>query len=151
VSCDNCEEITRHWGGSGYLRAGGNLNSRVRLGGELYFWQASIDDSQVHVRGLQGIVLWHPWRTGGFFTQAGLGLSRLRNVFDLEGSTVRAAETGLSVMLGLGYDIRIVRQLFLTPSVASVVVPTATIDTPAGPLDNVVATLFQFGLGLTLR
>lgn len=90
-------------------------------------------------------------RPAGFFAQAGLGLSRLRNVFDLEGATVRAAETGLSVMLGLGYDIRVAGRVHLTPSVSSVVVPTATIDTPSGPLDNVVATLFQFGLGVTLR
>ncbi len=151
VSCDNCEEITRHWGGSGYLRAGGHLNTRVRLGGELYFWQGAIGGSEVYVRVAQGIVLWHPWQSGGFFAQAGLGLSRLRNVFDLEGATVRASETGISVMLGLGYEVRIAGRFHLTPSLSSVVVPTATIDTPSGALDNVVATVFQLGLGVTFR
>ena len=37
------------------------------------------------------------------------------------------------------------------PSLSSVVVPTATIDTPSGTLDNVVATVFQLGLGVTFR
>jgi hypothetical protein len=54
-------------------------------------------------------------------------------------------------MVGVGYDLRVGNRVFLTPSVMSVAVPTATIDTPAGPLNNVVATLFFAGLGITIR
>jgi hypothetical protein len=151
VSCQDCESIERFWGPSGYLRAGGTVGKNVSVGGEIAFWQASIDGSDAYLRAVEGVVLWHPSPSGGFFGQAGLGLGRLRNVFTIEGETVRASETGLSVMVGVGYDLRVGKRVFLTPSVMSIAVPTATIDTPAGPLNNVVATLFFAGLGITIR
>jgi hypothetical protein len=81
----------------------------------------------------------------------GLGLSRLRNSFAVGGETVRGAETGLNVSAGVGWDVPLGKAIYLTPRVASVVVPVATIDSPAGPLDNVVSTLYRFELGLTFR
>ncbi|HKU62778.1 MAG TPA: outer membrane beta-barrel protein [Gemmatimonadales bacterium] len=151
VSCADCEKIERFWGGSGYLRAGGTVGRNVSVGGEFAFWQASIDGSDAYLRAIEGVVLWHPKPPGGFFGQAGLGLGRIRNVYTIDGETVRASETGLSVMVGVGYDLRVGKRVFLTPSVMSIAVPTATIDTPAGPLDNVVSTLFFAGLGVTIR
>jgi hypothetical protein len=97
------------------------------------------------------VVLWHPSPPGGFFGLAGLGLGRIRNVFATGGTTVRASETGLSVMVGVGYDLRVGNRIFLTPSLMSIAVPAGTIDTPAGPLENTVATLFFAGLGVTIR
>jgi hypothetical protein len=151
VSCVNCESIERFWGGSGYLRAGSTLGKSISVGGEFAFWQASIDGSEAYLRVIEGVVLWHPSPPGGFFAQAGLGLGRLRDVFTTDSTTVRASETGLSVMVGVGYDLRVGKRVFLTPSVMSIAVPTATIDTPAGPLNNVVATLFFAGLGVSIR
>jgi hypothetical protein len=151
ISCQECESIERFWSGSGYLRAGGTVGEHVRVGGELVFWQKSLEGSEAYLRAIEGVVLWHPTPPGGFFGQAGLGLGRIRNVFTTGGTTVRASETGLSVMVGAGYDLRVGKRIYLTPSVMSIAVPTATIDTPAGPLDNVVATLFFAGLGVTIR
>ena len=151
VDCENCESIERFWSGSGYLRAGGTVGENVRVGGEFVFWQKSLEGSDAYLRAIEGVVLWHPSPPGGFFGQAGLGLGRIRNVFTIDSTTVRASETGLSVMVGVGYDLRVGKRVFLTPSVMSIAVPTATIDTPAGPLNNVVATLFFAGLGVTIR
>ena len=81
----------------------------------------------------------------------GLGLSRIKNSFDVGGETVRGAETGLNVSAGVGWDFPLGKGIYLTPRVASIVVPVATIDSPAGPLDNVVSTLYRFELGLTFR
>jgi hypothetical protein len=64
---------------------------------------------------------------------------------------VRGAETGLNVSAGVGWDFRLGKGIYLTPRVASLVVPVATIDSPAGPLDNVVSTLYRFELALTFR
>lgn len=150
VDCDTCGEIGRYWGGMVFVRAGGTITDRVRLGGETYSWQRGLEEEDSYLRGAQGIVLWYPsFPTLGFFVQAGLGLARLYNDFRREGSPVRAAETGMSVMLGVGYDVRVTRRLWLTPMVSSTAVPTATIDTPSGPLENVVGTLFLLGVGVT--
>lgn len=151
VSCESCEDITHHWGASGFVRVGGVASEHVLVGGELHFWQASIEDQDVYVRGVQAVVLWYPSPPGGFFGQAGLGLSRIRNSFDVGGEVVRGGETGLGVTAGVGWDFPLRKGLYLTPRVASVVVPVATIDTPAGPLDNVVSTIYRFELGLTFR
>ena len=106
---------------------------------------------RLNLRGIQAVVLWYPSPPGGFFGQAGLGLSRIRNSFDVGGETVRGGETGLGVTAGIGWDFPLRKGLYLTPRIASVVVPVATIDTPAGPLDNVVSTLYRFELALTFR
>jgi hypothetical protein len=151
VSCETCEDITHHWGTSAFLSVGGGVGRNVLVGGELHFWQATIEDSEAYVRGLQAVVLWHPSPPGGFFGQAGLGLTRIRNSFDVDGATVRAGETGLAVTAGVGWDIPLGKAIYLTPRVASVVIPVATLDTPAGPLDNVVSTIYRFELGLTFR
>jgi hypothetical protein len=151
VSCESCEDITHHWGASGFVRVGGVVSENVLVGGELHFWQATIEDQDVYVRGVQAVVLWYPSPPRGFFGQAGLGLSRIRNSFDVGSEVVRGGETGLSVTAGVGWDFPLRKGLYLTPRVASVVVPVATIDTPAGPLDNVVSTIYRFELGLTFR
>jgi len=85
----------------------------LRVGGELVFWQKSLEGSDAYLRGIEGVVLWHPSPPGGF--------------------------------------LRVGKRGFLTPSLMSIAVPAATIDTPAGPLDNMVATLFFAGLGITFR
>ena len=56
-----------------------------------------------------------------------------------------------AVTAGVGWDIPLGKAIYLTPRVASVVIPVATLDTPAGPLDNVVSTIYRFELGLTFR
>lgn len=151
VSCQECTEIERFSGGMGWIRAGGTVNSSTLIGGEAFFWQRSESGLDSYVRGVQGIVQWYPFGKAGFFFEGGLGLARIRTNFVTNGQTVNASETGISVTLGAGYDIRITRRLSLTPTIASIAVPTATIDTPAGPLDNVIGTIFQFGIGITLR
>jgi hypothetical protein len=151
VDCETCEEINHHWGVSGFVRAGGNLSEHIAVGGELHFWQADIEGNDAYVRGIQALVQWYPSASRGLFGQVGLGLSRIRNSFDVGGETVRGAETGLNVSAGVGWDFPIGKGIYLTPRVASVVVPVATIDSPAGSLDNVVSTLYRFEVGLTFR
>ena len=151
VSCENCEDINHYWGAGGFVRVGGVVSENVLVGGEVHFWQATIEDSEAYIRGIQAVVLWYPSPPGGFFGQAGLGLSRIRTSFDVGEEVVRGGETGLGVTAGIGWDFPLKKGLYLTPRIASVVVPVATIDTPAGPLDNVVSTLYRFELGLTFR
>ncbi|HET8943784.1 MAG TPA: hypothetical protein VFO59_03305 [Dehalococcoidia bacterium] len=151
VSCESCEDITSHWGAGGFVGVGGVVSRNVLVGGELNFWQATVEDQDVYVRGVQAVVLWYPSPPGGFFGQAGLGLSRIRNSFDVGGESVRGGETGLGVTAGIGWAFPLGKEIYLTPRVASVVIPVATIDTPAGPLDNVVSTIYRFELALTFR
>jgi hypothetical protein len=151
VDCETCAEIKHYWGVSGFVRAGRAVSEHVTVGAELHFWQAEIEGNDAYLRGIQGLVQWYPSSSGGFFGQVGLGLSRVRNSFDVGGETVRGAEIGLNVSAGVGWDVRLGKGIYITPRVASVVVPVATIDSPAGPLDNVVSTLYRFELGLTFR
>jgi hypothetical protein len=151
VSCATCEDINHYWGPSGSIRVGGGISDKIKVGGELHFWQGPIEGSDAYVRGIQAIVLWYPSPSGGFFGQGGLGLSRMRTAFDVGEGTVRGAETGLGVTAGVGWDFALRSRIYLTPRVASVVVPVATIDSPAGPLHNVVSTLYRIELSVTFR
>ena len=151
VDCETCAEIKNYWGASGFVRAGAGISDHVVISGELHFWQGDVEGNDAYLRGIQGLAQWYPSSSAGFFGQVGLGLSRLSTSFDVGGEPVRGAETGLNVSAGVGWDFRLGKGIYLTPRVASLVVPVATIDSPAGPLDNVVSTLYRFELALTFR
>ena len=109
VDCETCAEIKHYWGVSGFVRAGGGISDHVAISGELHFWQADVEGNDAYLRGIQGLVQWYPSSSGGFFGQVGLGLSRIRNSFDVGGETVRGAETGLNVSAGVGWDAAFAR------------------------------------------
>ena len=151
VSCENCKSIERFWSASGYLRAGGTLGEHVRVGGELVFWQKSLEGSDAYLRAIEGVVLWHPSPPGDSSDRPGSDWVGSERLHDGRHHGARVGDRTQRDGGSVGYDLRVGKRLFLTPSLMSIAVPAATIDTPAGPLDNMVATLFFAGLGVTIR
>jgi hypothetical protein len=54
--------------------------------------------------------------TSGFFLKGGVGLSHVDTAFR-EGSLSATASTGWGVLAGIGYDLRLGRNISITPSV----------------------------------
>ncbi len=134
LSCDGCLEFEREGGFSGYLKLGGTLRPNVLLGVETNGWTKSEGGATVSMGNLSGAAYWYPAPASGFFVKGGLGYS----VLDADG-IVESRESGFGLLAGLGYDVRVGRNLSLTP----------VANWFRGGFDGGSTNVLQFGLGLT--
>lgn len=101
------------------LKIGGTINQNWRLGAESFFWFNSYTDqaTAVPIKETVGhvalIAQYYPSRTAGFFIKAGPGIAF--NTFSPQGfdSDTRA---GLSLTGGLGYEVRVGRNVAIVPT-----------------------------------
>jgi len=117
VSCDDCGASAREGGLAGFVKVGDTLNRKVLLGTELNFWtrsQGQLDTLEFGNFSLT--ITYYPWVSSGFFVKGGGGLS-LVNTDVLEGSEIRTLDlgSGVGAIAGIGYDLRIRRNLSITP------------------------------------
>ena len=101
------------------LALGGTVSPYLRLGGEVNAWLYEHNDIELgHVTSylvgglLTGQV--YPVPRLGLFGKAGIGISRSGESFSYSSGV---KETGFAYLLGAGYEIRLSRNLFLTPGV----------------------------------
>lgn len=133
-----------HWGGAGYVRAGGVPDEHVVIGTEMLGWVTGQDDV-VTTRGVVTLfVQYYPSRTGGLFFKGGLGGAGVAVWTDLSPGTTVRSNGGFGMTLGSGYEFRLSR-------VASVTVngdwALQVIDDSSGGTDT--SSLFLFTVGLT--
>jgi hypothetical protein len=96
------------------LRLGGTVNQSLRLGGEVLAW---IDEHRYSVESLTSVLFvgqFYPAATTGLYLKGGLGLGR--NAVDFDGGG-GVGDTGFAGLLGAGWEVRMGRRWFLTPSV----------------------------------
>jgi outer membrane protein with beta-barrel domain len=128
LGCYGCDRLG---GVSGYLKLGGTLRQNILLGVETNGWTKSELGQTMTMGNMSGAAYWYPTTTGGLFLKAGLGYSVLDDSF--------VRESGFGLLGGLGYDIRVSRNLSMTP-----VANWFRGDFSAGSLN-----VFQIGLGVT--
>lgn len=131
LGCENCS--SREGGLSGNLSLGGTITDRFLLGVGTTGWTKEEFGLRVSVGTLDARMRFYPVRTSGFFLTGGLGLGTL--------SVDDESETGLGLMLGVGWDIRVGRNVSLTPFYNGFAMGN----------DNVDANVGQIGIGITLH
>ncbi len=131
LGCENC--IGRDSGLSGGLAVGGTLNQHVLLGVGTTGFARSVDGDLLSVGTLDGRVRVYPSRRSGFFLNGGVGLGSL--------SYLGESEFGLGVMLGLGWDIRVGRNVSVTPFWNGSAMQNSNVDANFG----------QLGVGITIH
>ncbi|MBK6306528.1 MAG: hypothetical protein IPF47_12780 [Gemmatimonadetes bacterium] len=87
---------------------------------------------------LAALVRFYPSATGGFYLTGGLGVATLDLGVSGYGS---ASDTGVSALLGVGYDIRVGRNVSLTPFWNGI----------GGSFDGYGANFGQIGVSLTVH
>lgn len=118
VSCDECGDGGDREGSiTGFVKLGGTLNERVLLGVETNVWTKEQDDVRVTLGSLAGTVTLYPQASSGFFLKAGVGLSYLDTGVRAGSVSLSASKTGWGFMAGLGYDLRLDRNVSITPCV----------------------------------
>ena len=132
LGCEDCVDRTN--GLSGGLSLGGTIGSRVLLGVGSAGWSKDVDGQLLTVGTLDARVRVYPGRTSGFFLTGGLGLGTLTYGED-------DAEFGLGLILGVGWDIRVGRNVSLTPFWNGFAMANDVVDANVG----------QIGIGVTIH
>ena len=131
LGCENC--LGREDGLSGGLSLGTVVGDRVLLGVGTTGFAKSIAGETLSVGTLDARVRFYPVRTSGFFLNGGVGLGTL--------SFAGESEYGVGVMLGLGWDIRLGKNVSLTPFWNGFAMSNANVDANVG----------QLGIGFTIH
>ena len=147
LTCDACGSTTREGSASGYVKLGGTLNKSVLLGGEVDAWTKSESGATVTLGNVSAAAYLYPAPQTGFFFKGGVGYANLR-----VSNSGTATANGFGFVVGAGYDIRVGRNISLTPVAnfywggdGDLKESGTTIDT--GYKHNV----FDFGLGITFH
>ena len=108
------------FGGAGFLRMGGSLSQQLLIGGELIGWGANKDEWSIGRAAVMFTALYYPSPKGGFYLKGGAGFAgRSAETESSDGSvttTIREDHGGIGLGAGLGYDIQLARNFFLTPA-----------------------------------
>jgi hypothetical protein len=119
---------------SGGLSLGGTLTERLLLGVGTTGWAKSVDNGEVLSIGtLDARLRFYPARTSGFFLTGGLGFGTI--------SVGEFSESGVGVVLGIGWDIRVGSRVSLTPFYNGFAMRSSVSDANVG----------QLGLGITIH
>src|SRR3954452_17464844 len=111
AGCQDCEG-NREGSFSGGLALGGALSQKVMLGGGTNGWTKSENGQTLTAATVAAIIRFYPSAKGNFFLLGGLGLGTIHVEVDGVGSD---DDNGFGALLGLGYDIRVGKNVSLTP------------------------------------
>ncbi len=136
LGCQDCDG--REGGGAAALALGGTLNQKWQLGGGAYAWAKEEDGVTLAVSLTAFVAKFYPSATGGFHLLGGLGFASVDLEIDGFGD---ASESGSGLILGLGYDFRVGRNVSLTPFWNGV----------ATQYDGGDLNFGQLGLGITIH
>jgi len=144
-SCSGC---SAEGSGTGHLRLGGTLNERLLLGGDLTGWVKEQSGVTATVGAVSFVAQYYPLPASGLFFKGGVGYSGV--AFAAAGEQVTGTGFGLSG--GVGYDIRVGRNVSLTPIVDFLYGGSRDLRLNGTTLlSDVSSTLVNFGLGVTFH
>ena len=127
LGCDGCDRVGAP---SGYLKLGGTLRQNILLGVETNGWTKSELGNRLTMGNVSGAIYWYPM-TNGMFVKAGAGYSVLDSGI--------ASTSGFGLLGGVGYDVRVGRNLSITP----------VANWFRGSFDGGSANVLQIGMGVT--
>ncbi len=126
------------WAPTGYLKLGGTVRQNLLLGAELFGWSDDDGSLDETLGSLMFIAQWYPARSGAFFVKGGIGVT----AFSQEVAGARTGEeAGFGASLGVGYDIRVGRNISIVPS----------LDYIAHEYQDFRERIVNVGLGITFH
>jgi hypothetical protein len=103
-------------GAGGYLRLGGTISPKFLIGGEIAGWGRDIGGSTFTESGATAIAMFYP-SGRGLFLKGGAGFAGW-SISNASGTTTTTSTAGgFAGTAGVGYDLRIGSNLYLTPNV----------------------------------
>jgi len=152
-TCGECERGERQWGLAGDFRLGWATGRHALWGAEVGYSRTEAFGVTLTLYDVLLAVTVYPAADRGFFLKAGFGGAFSKRSYDIGTGTVEGdTNDGLAAMVGAGYDLRLGRDVSVTPGVTYW--RTNSIETGAG---DVVSLNFQkydvlaFSVGVTLH
>jgi hypothetical protein len=148
VTCDSCGSGPRTGGVTAFLKLGGTPSPNLLIGGAINGWSHSSGGATETMGNVTASLYYYPVARGGFFLTGGLGFSDYR-----VDTSPTVDGTGWGFTAGAGYDIRVGRNVSLTPVANFVYGGVGDLSVSGGGTfatgwkQNVV----DFGLGVTFR
>jgi len=159
IASSGSTNVTSAPGSTSYLTVGGLLSDNVLLGIEnagfvdemLGFFRGDTS-SLAQTWNLGVVVLWYPWRSG-LFAKGGVGVAQGSFTFTPTGggAPVTVRGTGVGLNFGAGYDLKISRKFALTACVCADIAGIGDVVLPSTRIDDMIASVYHFTIGLTLR
>ncbi len=113
IKCDQCVDSSGVGGVTGFVKLGGTPSRNVLIGGAINVWAHSDGTGNTEtMSNVTASVYLYPEAKSGFFLTGGLGFSNY-----YVNSSPSFDGTGLGFTAGAGYDIRVGRNVSLTPVV----------------------------------
>ncbi len=148
ASCNECEGGNREGSFTGFVKLGGTLNPRVLLGVETNAW---IKEQEGVTGSLTGTVTFYPQASSGFFLKGGVGASYVDTDFGAGTLSVTVSKTGWGVRAGIGYDVRVGRNISITPSANFYYGQPGDLSFEGETLGNWKQNVFDFVIGITFH
>jgi hypothetical protein len=134
IACDGCGS-EREGAMTAFIKLGGTVSPKLLLGVESAVWNKEVDGDQLTAGNVSFTAYYYPKPAGGLFLQGGFGASYVELTgFDME--------SGVGLVLGVGYDIRI--------GATTSVTPVANFNW-GQPADGFKQNFFQLGVGFSLH
>ncbi len=105
-------------GYAGTIRVGGTVSEKLLLAGDLTFWLREYSDLDLYRSNTTFSAFWFPIDARGFYVQAGVGLGVVSGVVRQGGGSFTESELAFGTTLGIGLDLRISSNLYITPNFA---------------------------------
>jgi len=141
-------DASKGGGGAGFIKLGGTLSPKVLLGGEVNAWVKDVSGTTEEVGNVSAALYYYPAAASGFFLKGGAGFASY--ILHNGGTSVTASGVGL--IAGLGYDVRVGRMISLTPTGNFYWGSDGDLkDGGTVLIPSVKHTTFDFGLGITFH
>src|SRR5437773_5574911 len=110
ITCDSCGSGPRTGGVTAFLKLGGTPSRNLLIGGAINGWSHESGGATETMANVTASLYYYPAARSGLFLTGGLGFS------DYRVDTSPSVEgTGWGFTAGIGYDIRVGRNVSLTP------------------------------------
>jgi hypothetical protein len=157
-TCAGCPGVKVGYGSTLHVRAGGALNPRVLLGVEYFAMYSSelvlgpgaapVDAAN---SSMAPIVIWYVGGSG-FFLKGGAGLARgTFTVESTEGGPVTIERTGSGLTFGVGFDVGLTSWFALTANLGTYVTAIGDVRVQDTLVDDIIATVYEAAVGITIR
>jgi hypothetical protein len=139
------------WGGNGYLRLGGTPKQQLLLGGEVIGWTVDNRNVTLNRGNAHFVAMYYPSAKSSFYLKGGIGGASIGRESNAGSTRTTTTKGGFGAGAGLGYEIRIGRNIYLVPAADFLFQAfKKEIDPVLGPVPG-TNTLLLFNLGLTFH
>jgi hypothetical protein len=149
ISCNECPSSQSRPSWGGFLKGGWNLSPNWQAGVEGNVWTKTEGGTRDRLEQLSAAAYFYPAADAGFFLKGGAGLSG--EEYQPTGSARVSSGWSIGLLTGVGYDVRIAGDAYLTPVVNFYYGAPRTIENgSAGTIFTGSSfTVVDIGIGIT--